>query len=316
MKKGFFVLIILTATVFPAAAQWDAWFSRYDLAMGYYNPGIAGVGGDVNVTAMMKQQWIGIPRSARPFFAQGEMPFEVGDYKVGVGASLYSEPIGLFTNTQIGVQLAYKLKLFGGTLSVGLAPGLASVTFDGTKVDLGGGQSADHNAEDEAIPTTSVNGSTFDLGAGVYYTRDRLYVGLASMHLMEPSVSLDENISTYIPRSYNLTAGYNIQTKNPLFELRPSAFLMTDGQSFLADITGRVVYNKMFNGGLSWRVNTSVVVLLGATIGNVEVGYAYDLPTSPLLKGSSGSHEVALRYRFKLDKTNKGNYRHKSVRLL
>jgi len=73
----------------------------------------------------------------------------------------------------------------------------------------------------------------------------------------------------------------------------------------------------MFNGGLSWRVNESMVVLLGATFGNIQVGYAYDFPINgALLKATSGSHEVMLRYQFKLNKTKSGEYRHKSVRIL
>ncbi|MDR0995468.1 MAG: PorP/SprF family type IX secretion system membrane protein [Tannerella sp.] len=316
MRKWALLLLLSAFAALPARAQWDAWFSRYDLAMGYYNPGYAGVNGDLEVTALMKQQWIGIPRAGRPFLGQADLPLTLSNTKLGIGALLFTEPIGLFNNTLVALQLAYKHKLFGGMLSLGLQPGFASTSFDGTKVDLIGGKSPDHVAEDDAIPTTSVSGTTFDLSAGLYYTRKQFYFGLASMHLMEPQMELDENIYTYIPRSYNLTAGYNIQIKHTLFELRPSAFMMTDGQSFLADITGRVAYNKLFNFGISWRVNTSLVFLLGATIGNVEVGYAYDLPTSPLLRGSSGSHEVVLRYRINLDKGKNGNYKHKSVRIL
>ena len=36
--------------------------------------------------------------------------------------------------------------------------------------------------------------------------------------------------------------GYNIQLKNPLIELQPSVFLLTDMQSFHADITARLEY--------------------------------------------------------------------------
>ena len=114
----------------------------------------------------------------------------------------------------------------------------------------------------------------------------------------------------------NLVGGYNIQLRNPLYELQPSVFLKTDMQSFQADITARMVYNKMFNGGLSWRINESVVILLGATFGRFQVGYAYDFPTTAMLKGSSGSHEVLVRYQLKLKKTKTGKNRHKSVRIL
>ena len=106
--------------------------------------------------------------------------------------------------------------------------------------------------------------------------------------------------------------------RNPLYELQPSVFLKTDMQSFQADITARLFYNKMFNGGFSWRVNESLILLLGAKIGSFQVGYAYDFPIStiPILKATSGSHELVVSYKLKLKKSKSGKNRHKSVRIL
>jgi len=314
--KRLLLFILLGATLAAPAvrAQYDAQFSQYFMSMGYYNPGYAGTTGDLNVLGLFRQQWVGIEGAPQTLFAAADMPFALGSMNTGVGLSLTSESIGLFQNSQLSGQIAIKRKLFGGSLSIGIQPDVISVSFDGTKVDLG--ESEEHIKEDEAIPQTSVSGVTFDMNAGIYYTHKRFYLGLAATHIAEPEFELDENITTFIPRAYNLTGGYNIQMKNPLMELQPAVFLKTDLQSFQTDITARMVYNKMFNGGLSWRVNESVVILLGAVFNNIEVGYAYDLPISPLLKASSGSHEVMLRYRMSLDKTKTGNYRHKSVRIL
>ena len=140
--------------------------------------------------------------------------------------------------------------------------------------------------------------------------------GAVVTRISEPELALTENVYSYIGRAYNLTGGYNIQLRNPLYELQPSVFMKTDMQSFQTDITARLVYNKMFNGGLSWRVNESVVLSIGALIGGFQVGYAYDFPTSAILKGSTGSHELMIRYKLKLTKTKTGKNKHKSVRIL
>jgi type IX secretion system PorP/SprF family membrane protein len=290
-------------------------FSQYFMAMGYYNAGYAGGSGNLNILALHKQQWLGISGAPKPFFVSADMPLSLGKVQTGVGVLMLSEKIGLFSNSTIGVQAAFKLKLFGGMLSVGVQPAFLSSSFDYEKIYLPE-QSDAHDREDEAFPTSEASGTGVDLSAGVYYTHKKFYAGLGVMHALAPEMNLGENITTYIPRSYNLTTGYNIQLRNPLYELQPSVFVMTDMQSFIADITARMVYNKMFNGGLSWRVNNSVVVMLGATIGNFDVGYAYDLPANNLIKASSGSHELIARYRLKLNKTQSGNYKHKSVRIL
>ncbi|MDR2118720.1 MAG: type IX secretion system membrane protein PorP/SprF [Tannerellaceae bacterium] len=317
MKRLLFTVVILAAWAGNAPAQYDAQFSQYFMAMGYYNPGYAGAGEDLNVFGLHRQQWIGMPGAPQTSFIHLDMPFRSGKMNAGVGVTLFTETIGLFSHSQISGQFAYKRNLLGGTLSIGAQIGLASISFDGSKVDFGEAENSGDEAgsEDEAIPQTEVNGMAFDMNAGIYYTHRKFYAGIASAHILEPQAELEENISTYIGRTYNLTGGYNIQLKNPLLELQPSVFMKTDLQSFQIDVTARVIYNKMFSGGLSWR-GYEGVVMLGASFANVEIGYAYDFPTGPLLKASSGSHELMVRYKVKLNKSKTGNYRHKSVRIL
>jgi type IX secretion system PorP/SprF family membrane protein len=313
MKRLIFSFIAWIALSAGVRAQYDAQFSQYFMAMGYYNPGYAGTNGDLNVLGLHRQQWIGMPGAPQTTFFNVDMPLSLGNTHTGVGVTMLTETIGLFNNSHISGQFAYKRNLFGGTLSLGVQAGLASISFDGTKVNLG--ESEYHDKEDEAIPQTEINGMALDVNAGLYYTHKKFYAGIASSHVSEPQLALDENISTYIVRAYNLTGGYNIQLKNPLFELQPSVFIKTDLQSFQIDVTARVIYTKMFNGGLSWR-GYEGIVMLGASFANVDVGYAYDFPTGPLLKASSGSHELMIRYKVKLNKAKTGNYRHKSVRIL
>jgi type IX secretion system PorP/SprF family membrane protein len=315
MTRTFCILIIaLLMSIGSSRGQADALFSHYFMALGYYNPAVAGATEDMNVVVAHKQQWMGMPGAPKPLYAAVDRPFEAASLHIGVGAALYQESIGLFNNSYLGAQLALKQSLFGGTISLGVQPGFMSVSFDGSKVDLG--ESPESQDTDEAIPQAEVNGATFDLNAGIFYQGKNFYISLATMHLLAPEFELDQNISTYIARTYNFSGGYNIQLNDTLFELQPSFFVRTDLQTFQGEITGRLVYNKMFNGGLSWRVNESLIVFLGAAFANVEAGYAYDYPISPIRKVSSGSHEVVLRYRFKLDKTKTGNFRHKSVRIL
>ena len=217
-------------------------------------------------------------------------------------------------NTHVGAQYAYKHKLFGGVISGGLQIGLVNQSFDGSKVEMV--ESEFHQETDAAIPTEQVSGMGLDLNFGIYYNHKRFYAGFGMTHLTQPELQLDENAYTYIGRSFNLMGGYNIQLRNPLIELQPSVFLLTDMQSFHVDITARLEYNKMFNGGISYRVNESVGVMFGVKIGRFQAGYAYDFPITALGRASSGSHELCLRYAMKLNKTKTGKNRHKSVRIL
>ena len=295
-------------------AQYDSQLSQYFMAMGYYNPAYAGVREDLNLLALSRLQWIGIEGAPKSFFIHADMPFKLGKTNHGVGLLIFTEGIGLFQNTHVNLQYAYKQKLLEGTLSAGLQFGLVNQSFNGEKVFYPTSQF--HQQQDQAIPNVQVSGMGMDIGAGLYYTHKKFYVGLGITHLNKAEVRLDEYSSMYLSSTYNLTGGYNIQLRNPLYELQPSVFFKTDMQSFQADITARLVYNKMFNGGFSWRVNESVILLLGAKFGSFQVGYAYDFPTIPILKGTSGSHELMVSYKLKLKKSKSGKNKHKSVRIL
>lgn len=317
MKRGLLLIILGIVTCATGVrAQYDAQLTHYFMAMGYYNPAVAGKGEDLNLFALHRQQWIGIKRAPKSFFIQADMPFKFGKTNHGLGLAVFTESIGLYNNTHVGLQYAYKQKLFGGVLSIGLQGGLVNQAFRGTEVNIGDMESEYHQQTDEAIPITDVEGKALDINAGIYYSNKHFYAGVAVMHVTEPEIELSETAHTFIGQSFNFTAGYNIKLKNPLYEVQPSVFLKSDLQTFQADVTARLIYNNRFNGGFSWRVNESVILLLGATFGRIDVGYAYDFPTTPILRSSSGSHELVLRYRLKINKTKTGKNRHKSVRIL
>lgn len=309
-----FTIVLLLTCVSLARAQYDVRLSQYFQAKPYYNPASVGATEDLNILALARMEWVGIKGAPLSFFAMADMPLTLGKTQHGVGVVLLTESIGLFQNTHVGLQYAYKQKLFGGTISGGFQIGLVNQSFDGSKVEMV--ESEYHQQTDEAIPTSQVSGMGFDMNFGLFYTHKKFYAGIGMAHLIEPELQLDENAYSYIGRTYNFMGGYNIQFPNPLFELQPSVFLLTDLQSFHTDITARLEYNKMFNGGVSYRVNESVGILFGVKIGRFQAGYAYDFPITALGQATSGSHELCVRYSLKLKKTKTGKNRHKSVRIL
>lgn len=309
-----FTIVLLLTCVSLTRAQYDVRLSQYFQAKPYYNPASVGATEDLNILALARMEWVGIKGAPLSFFAMADMPLTLGKTQHGIGVVLLTESIGLFQNTHVGLQYAYKQKLFGGTISGGFQIGLVNQSFDGSKVEMV--ESEYHQQTDEAIPTSQVSGMGFDMNFGLFYTHKKFYAGIGMAHLIEPELQLDENAYSYIGRTYNFMGGYNIQLPNPLFELQPSVFLLTDLQSFHTDITARLEYNKMFNGGVSYRVNESVGILFGVKIGRFQAGYAYDFPITALGQATSGSHELYVRYSLKLKKTKTGKNRHKSVRIL
>ncbi|MDE6018884.1 MAG: type IX secretion system membrane protein PorP/SprF, partial [Muribaculaceae bacterium] len=75
-------------------------------------------------------------------------------------------------------------------------------------------------------------------------------------------------------------------------------------------------YNKFFFGGFAYRWNEAVSINIGAEFKNFILGYAYDIPTTRILKASSGSHELMIGYKMKLDFSGKNRNKHRSIRLM
>lgn len=313
-RRTLFILLLLCTCAGFVRAQYDIRLSQYFMAQPFYNPAAAGATENLNVAALARLEMIGVHGAPKSFFITADMPLTLGNTQHGVGVAVFTEAIGLFQNTHVALQYAYKRKLWGGVMSGGLQIGVVNQSFDGSRVITP--ESEFHQGTDPAIPNKEVSGMGLDINVGIYYSHKSFYAGVGMMHLTQPELQLDENAYTYIGRSLNFMGGYNIQLKNPLIELQPSVFLLTDMQSFHVDVTARLEYNKMFNGGFSYRVNESVGVLFGIKLGRFQGGYAFDFPTTALGRASSGSHELYLRYALKLNRSKTGKNRHKSVRIL
>jgi type IX secretion system PorP/SprF family membrane protein len=243
------------------------------------------------------------------------MPWNYRGMQQGIGiVAAYDKASSLYQRTNIAAQYAYKKKMGKGVLSIGLQAGLISETFLGDSVRLN-----EDDGNDEIISRVTVDGKAIDFAFGLFYSTDKYYIGIASTHLLAPKIKLGENMEMPVDRMYNLTAGYNIPTGNPLFELQPSLFVQSNLQMAAGDITARVVYNKMYNGGLGIRLNdmagvNAVMLYLGVEMKRIRLGYAYDFPTTVMSK--IGSHELMLSYRVELEKPKGKSNKHKSIRIL
>jgi type IX secretion system PorP/SprF family membrane protein len=340
MKKTLFILGIIFSG-FPALmAQFDAQLSNYWAVNNYFNPGFAGQSKDLELAALFRMQWLGITGAPRTTLVVASMPYQLFDREHGVGLSMYNDRAGLFSANVISGQYAYKTQLFKGNLGIGLQVGYINETFEGSKVEIPKDNDF-FDPNDTSNPGSDVSGTSLDASLGLYYSKKNFYAGLSLTHLLSPKLELNDNYILEIPRTYYFTAGYNIQLSNPLLELRPTMLIKTmelssfyiEGDSVLVpvkkenvlkgmlaqtqiDISLRMIYNKTFWVGLSWRKQDAVMIMLGGKFKMIEAGYTYDFPISRIIKGSWGSHELFLRYFVDISKKKSTKNKHKSVRIL
>ena len=231
----------------------------------------------------------------------------------GAGLGFINDKIGLFEHKKFYFQYAYHQRLWGGRLSVGVRAGLLAETFDGSGLDL-------EMSGDPAFPTSEVNGTAFDLDAGIRYDARNWYAGFSVLHTLAPLVELgDDKVNEYeVPQTFYLIGGYNIRFRNPLLSLQTSAIVRTDLTAWRGDITARLTYKsskgRMY-AGVGYSPTVSAAVFIGGDFHGIQLGYCYELYTGGI-GALQGTHEVNIGYATDLNLFKKGKNRHQSVRIL
>lgn len=312
MLKRFHTLLLLAAwPVLTVLAQQEPSFSHYWAMEPSFNPGAAGKETKLNIAGAYAMTLTGFEHAPRTMYVAADMPFYLLRNYHGAGIQLMNDQIGLFTHQRLVLQYAYKHRLFGGTISVGLQFGLLSEKFRGSELDL-------ENMEDPAFTKTDASGMGFDLSAGLYYTYRRWYVGLSVLRITAPSVDIGDRSIVQVPRMYYLTGGYNIKLRNPFLTIHPTALVRYDGTTYRADVTMRLKYEhnkKMLYAGVGYSPTNSVTAYIGGNFHGISLGYSYEVYTSKL-KFGNGSHELFVGYQTELNLQKKGRNRHQSVRIL
>ena len=294
-----------------AKAQYDPSFSHYWAMETSFNPAAVGKEQKLNVAGAYNMTLTGFEHNPKTMYIGADMPlYLLGAYH-GVGLQVVNDEIGLFSHKKVGVQYAYKHKLLGGMISIGVQAGLLSENFNGSEVDT-------EMDGDEAFAKSEVTGTGFDFAAGLYYTHRNWYVGVSSQHLTAPVVELGETNELEIARSYYFTGGYNIRLRNPFLTIQTSVLGRTDGVAYRGDISARLKYThetRVMYAGLSYSPTNSVTLLIGGYFHGIMLGYSYEAYTSAISLGN-GSHELFVGYQTDINLFKKGRNRHQSVRIL
>lgn len=315
-------MTMTVVVVLAAVAQSDAAFSHFWVGKSYYNPAAAGELNAINMTLGSRMQWVDFRRAPMNFYLTVDAPYKLLGQRLGLGIKAEYERIGLYSNTRIGAQIAYKRRLNNKmTLSVGIQPGIFSQTFRRKEVIMPEDDEY-HQGVDEALPKSEVSGTAFDANVGVFFSHPHYWAGFAVTHVTDPTINLKasrEALDLYefkASRGYYFMGGGNIPINNTLFEIQPSGMFAMSQNMWTAQAATMVRYNRMLNIGVGYRWKDAVTAFIGVNLKDAYIGYAYDYPVSAISKETFGSHEVFITYKVKLDSREKNKNKQKCVRLM
>ena len=286
--KRYFLLFLLFFFAFNSKAQQDPQFSQYIFNNLSFNPGSSGSESAILATALHRSQWVGFEDApvSTNFSVQSPLSILNG----GVGLNILTDKIGQNEFLSLNLSYAYQHEIYGGKLGIGFSVSVIQDEIDGSSIIT--------QEPDPSIPSSVDKASGLDFGLGLFYSSEKLYVGVSSKHLNEPTISTSVDIINF-KRHYYLTSGY-IHSLNDKLDLKPSILIKTEGVTSTVDLTSLLEYNKKLWGGVTYRPSTRAVILLGMNINeDLRFGFSYDVPTISV--SNSGTFEFMLGYSFKID---------------
>ena len=294
MKK-IFIIILGVLSVITVSAQQDPQFSQNMFNKLANNPGFAGSRGNISASVLHRSQYMGFgddggaAASTQNFSIDAELPFLYG----GVGLNIVKDNIGPFSNLGLQFSYAFRTELGVGQIGMGMSVGMFQSGLDGGFLRPASGPGVDPH-----IPTGDVSGSSLDLGAGIYYNTQDVYIGISSAHLTEPIIEWSDGQDYNLKRHYFLISGYTHDLNSALL-LHPSIYLKSDGATSQLDINTNLIYNNKMWGGVSYRLDEGLILLAGMNVNeDLKFGLAYDVT---LLNDLTNSLEVMLGYNFKIN---------------
>lgn len=322
MKKLFYFLFLLIFVNLAAKAQQDPQFSFNKVTQLTVNPGYAGSNDALTGLILNRYQWSSFEGAPKTLLFSVETTTNIFGGKSGVGLNIISDELGLEKNILVNFNYSYHKTTNLGNLGIGVSFGLfnKSITSDWNLDNtVPNGWQYTSASDDPWIPTEDVSQVTFDSGLGLYLKSNDYFASFSVTHINEGKIRYGGSDAYFaLARHYYLSGGYNISLNNPLFQLRPAIFIKSDLvglASSQVDFNVNLVYKEIFTGGLNYRLDDAITLLVGVEMKNgLNLGVAYDITTSAIGRYGFGSQEIYLRYALDLSKGRQKKY--KSIRFL
>jgi type IX secretion system PorP/SprF family membrane protein len=289
-----FIFWALGVTAFP---QLQPLLDQYLLNGLAINPAYAGSQEALNIGLYARAQWVGFEGAPRDITFTLHTPMR--DKHVSLGLMVMNDKLGSRTETGFLLNYAYRIDMWKGKLSFGLAAGLTSLSTDVNMLRY-------TDPGDGLLLNPGVRALLPEFSFGIYYYSNKFFSGLSMpLFLKHP---FDEGTGKYrvsfnpSEMNYLLMAGY-IFTLSDNFKLLPSMLLKTNpSNNTQLDLNCNLIFREKVWLGTSLRTNRNLTFLLQYQANRqLRVAYSYGYEFSELSSFQKGSHEVMLLYNFRYE---------------
>lgn len=323
MKKG--LLVLTLALSWQGYTQQLPQYSQYNRNQFMVNPGAAGIYDFFDVTLGGRYQWAGATNAPKTAYAYASTVLSgnktrynpsmrtsygpianprvnTGKLKHAIGAQIVADEYGAFRDVSFAGTYAIHLPVTKThNLSLGTKLGISNNMFLQDRATVlsqmsgyTGPTVTDQTYDSYVANQSSVN--IFNLGAGLFFYSNDMYIGLSADHLTRDFVKFGSGTANFDPNMhFDLMAGYKFAL-NDQWTLMPSVLAKFMAPAPLS-IEGSLQfeYKEWLWFSASYRHTDAVVAALGCNLSNrFKVGYSFDYSLSPFNNYTAGGHELVL----------------------
>jgi type IX secretion system PorP/SprF family membrane protein len=294
----FAIFTIVSLFLSPkASAQQIPQFTQYMFNNYLSNPAVAGSYNYYQIRVNSRYQWIGMNDAPQTNSFSLFGPLSKKD--MGWGGYIYQDVTG--PTSRMGMMGSYSYNMAISDeyrISGGLSFGFMQYKVDGSKLTLGDNYDG---TTDDAIFKSAQAVFTPDASIGFYFWSSLYQVGLSAHQLFGQKLKLNNDPS---PNNrlvqHIMLSGSARYILNRRYDIEPALLIKYMFHSPMQfELTGKVTYKSQMWGGLSFRYNDAIAIMIGYNYKKKYVfGYSYDYSYTGIRQYQSGTHEIMLGYLF------------------
>lgn len=280
--KLVFLVILFFANV--SFAQQFTQFSNYLMSAIGVNSAYTGSKEGVELIASYRNQWSVVEGAPKTYLLAGHSSLKT--QKIGIGAVLLNDHIGVSSSTSVSVSSTYKMDLGNFKLNFGLNAGFLNQKENFTNL-----KTVQQN--DDVFDGQKSSAFSPSIGMGLYLYSNKFYAGISTPDMIENNTIFQKK------RHYYLLTG-KVFDVNSTLKIKPSILAkMTESAPVQLDISATVILKDLVGLGASYRTHAGQVFFAQLFLNqNWTFGYSYDHMSNGLNTIENGSHEISVLYCF------------------
>ncbi len=256
------------------------------------NPAFAGCQDALSATISYRNQWVGFKDSPKSYILSVHAPFF--NDRVGLGLLVEENSIGIFKETTILGNYAYRMELQEGKLALGLGFGV-------TVYNIAWNELVEADANDILLMNNSSSAFLPSFSLGTYYYTKKYFIGISMPLFLNHEV--DKNTgkykinNNYFGSNYFFTTGYEV-VLNSQTKFLPSLLIKYHPNNAVQiDYNAEINLKNRFWMGIGYRNRNILVGMIQCQLNyQIRMAYSYDYNFGSIGKYMNGSHELVLNY--------------------